>query len=89
MQQPNVTPQGWGQPQPPAPQAHHRGSFGRGLAIVALAIFGALVGMFMPAFLWAVATGADSPFGGVGLLVGAWLGLVAGIWVGVKVTVRR
>jgi hypothetical protein len=59
------------------------------LAVVTLALAGAVVGTFMPTLLYAVATGQDSPLGAAGLLVGMCLGLAAGIWFGVAVTKRR
>ena len=88
MQQPNVTPQGWGQPQPPAPQRARR-SGGAVLLIIVLAIVGSALGMFMPTLLYAIVTGTNSPFGAAGLLAGIVAGLAGGIWAGLQVTARR
>jgi hypothetical protein len=87
MNEPTRPQPAWGAP-PAQPARAHR-SAGAVLAVIVLAFVGAFVGMFAPTFLWAVATGAESPFGGAGLLGGFVAGLAAGIWFGLAVTRRR
>jgi hypothetical protein len=84
MHEPTRPPPHWGTPPAPRP-AKHPGGFGRGLAIVALAIGGtAIGGMAGSAFVL-----VDYGVGTVLTLVGMWLGLTLGIWFGVRVTRPR
>lgn len=68
--------------EPPPPR--RRGGFGRAVAVVALALLGAFLGMVTGslAFAWSPEISV------VAMLAGMWVGLAGGIWFGVAMTSR-
>jgi hypothetical protein len=67
----------------------------RAIAVVALALagslLGAVVGLVLPGFTYAVLTGQGLGPGlnKLAMLIGLWLGLVGGIWFGIHITSRQ